>query len=97
MVPEWVLYADISANAVRLYAVLRRFADGDGQAWPTRRLLADRMRLKDRRRVDSALDELVGIGALAMFPRWRSASGEIVEGWDKHHPIRTSSGYEVRG
>ena len=30
IIPEWVLYADISPQAVRLYGVLRRYADRDG-------------------------------------------------------------------
>lgn len=42
MVPEWVLYADIPAQAVRIYAALRRHANDDtGHAWPSRKRLAD--------------------------------------------------------
>jgi len=55
--------ADISANAVRLYAVLQRFANGNGRAWPSRRTIADLMRVSTAT-VDRAKDELVTVGAL---------------------------------
>ena len=72
IVPEWVIYADISANAVRLYAVLNRFANGSGRAWPSRRTLADAMRVSTAT-VDRAKDELVTIGALIVEARTNAA------------------------
>jgi hypothetical protein len=68
IVPEWVLHADISANAVRLYAVLNRFANSSGHAWPSRKTIADQMRVSVAT-VDRAKDELVDIGALTVEPR----------------------------
>lgn len=98
LIPEWVLFADISDRAVRLYGVLLRFADHQTrEAWPTRRRLAERVRVKDRRSVDKALGELMRIGALKMYPRWRNSLNEVVEEYDAAHPIRTSSGYELHG
>lgn len=68
IVPEWVLDADISANAIRLYAVLNRYANDRGRAWPSRRTLADRLRVSAST-IDRAKDELVGIGALTVEAR----------------------------
>ena len=96
MIPEWVLFADISANAVRAYCVLRRYADANDFAYPSRRALAERMKIKDRRTVDVALVELVEVGALMMYPRWRNEAGEIVEHRNETHRIRTSHGFEIR-
>lgn len=68
IVPEWVLDADISSNAVRLYAILNRYANTRGRAWPTRQTLADRMKVSTST-VDRARDELVEIGALTVETR----------------------------
>ena len=68
IVPEWVLDADISANAIRLYAVLNRYANDRGRAWPSRRTLAERLRVSAST-IDRAKDELVGIGALTVEAR----------------------------
>jgi len=64
IVPEWVLYADISALAVRLYATLQRYADKDsGGCHPSRKTLADKCNLS-LSSLDRALIELVEIGAI---------------------------------
>ena len=68
IVPEWVLLADISANAVRLYALLNRYANSQGKAWPSRRTLAEALRISAST-VDRSKDELVGIGALIVETR----------------------------
>lgn len=68
IVPEWVLYADISAQAVRLYAVLARYADQSNRANPSRRAIAERMRCS-RDTVDRALRELQTIGAVRVVPQ----------------------------
>lgn len=41
VIPESVLYADISSHAVRVYAVLRRYADKQGSAHPSRKTIAE--------------------------------------------------------
>ncbi|WP_088318328.1 helix-turn-helix domain-containing protein [Kineosporia sp. R_H_3] len=71
IVPEWVLDADVSDAAVRLYAVLLRFGQSSGQRMPSRRTLADRLRKKSVDTVDRALKELVGIGAVEVTRRFR--------------------------
>lgn len=72
IIPEFVLYADVSPNAVRLYAILNRFANGAGRAWPSRTTLAELMRVS-KATVDRAKDELVGIGALTVEHRTNPA------------------------
>lgn len=75
IIPEWVLYSDISANAVRLYCVLRRYADGDGKCHPSRATLSLQARISSPT-LSKAVDELVAIGALAVRHR-RSPSGDF--------------------
>ena len=75
MLPEWVLYAPISANAVRLYGVLARYADKNTRkCHPSRRTLANHMRVS-RATVDRALEDLVDIGAVVVSSR-KSAKGD---------------------
>ena len=62
--PEWVLDADISDRAVRVYGILARYADSDTlQAFPSRETLAKRAKCHWRS-VDRAIDELVALGAI---------------------------------
>lgn len=68
IVPEWVILADISGNAVRLYALLNRFANSSGRAWPSRRTLSEMLRTS-MATIDRAKDELVGVGALTVEHR----------------------------
>jgi hypothetical protein len=85
VIPEWVLDADISAQAVRLYAVLRRYADHRSrEAHPSRRTLATRMHLADVKAVDRALADLRRIGAVETFERF-SDDGD-----------RASNGYRIK-
>src|SRR5215218_875707 len=69
IVPEWVLDADISDVALRLYAVLLRYGQSSGHRMPGRRLLASRLHKRSRDNVDRALKELVGIGAVLVQHR----------------------------
>lgn len=69
IIPEWVLYADISPQAVRLYGVLRRYADRDGSCFPSRKRLASDLRMESTKPVDRALKELVIIGAITIEHR----------------------------
>lgn len=67
VIPEWVLYADVSAQAVRLYAVLRRKADNDtGSSFYSRRVLANLLQVKDPKVVDRTVAELERIGAVVV-------------------------------
>lgn len=97
VVPEWVLDADISAQAVRLYAVLRRYADQrTREAHPSRKTLAARIKVTDVKVVDRALADLQRIGAVEVFGRWKNEDGEIVYAPDDRHRERSSNGYRLR-
>jgi hypothetical protein len=64
IIPEWVLDADISDRAIRLYSILARYADNDTmQAFPSRETLAQRAYC-NAKAVTKAIDELVIIGAV---------------------------------
>lgn len=70
IIPEWVLFADISPQAVRLYGVLRRYADRDGSCFPSRKRLASDLRMESTKPVDRALKELIAIGAITSEHRF---------------------------
>jgi helix-turn-helix protein len=74
IVPEWLLDAEISDRALRLYAVLGRYADRNGRAHPTRRRLAERLRCS-LNSLDRARQELEQAGALEIDRRF-SADGD---------------------
>lgn len=73
IIPEWVLYAEISPQAVRLYGVLRRYADRDGACFPSRKRLASDLRVDSTKPVDRALKELEAIGAITIEHRYTEA------------------------
>ena len=68
ILPEWVLYAPVSSNAIRLYAVLRRFADKQNTCYPTRKTIAERCQFSPAS-VDRAVEELKAVGALQVTQR----------------------------
>ena len=64
IVPEWILDADISDRAVRIYGILARYADSETlEAFPSRQTLAKRAHCHIKS-VDRAIEELEKIGAL---------------------------------
>lgn len=69
MVPHWILDEDISAQAIRLYMLLRRHGDRSGRCFPSRRRLAEQMHTSPST-VDRARTELVEVGAIC--ERYRS-------------------------
>lgn len=75
MIPEWVLDAPISAQAVRLYCVLRRYADHGGRCYPSRKRIAERMQVSAAT-VDRAVQELVDLGALVVRQRYNPDTRE---------------------
>ncbi len=76
IVPKYVLDADITPQAIRLYAVLRRYADHQTlRCYPSRATLARRLHVCSTKVVDKASKELVGIGVLESIPRWIDSSG----------------------
>lgn len=95
IVPEWVIDADISDRAVRLYAVLRRHAGSRLMARPSRAKLALRMRTSAKS-VDRALRELETIGAVTIRHRWTNAKAtSYAYRRDAEHLIPAPSGYVV--
>jgi hypothetical protein len=68
VVPEWMLDADVSDAAFRLYAVLARYGNTSGVRMPGRALLARRLR-KSVDTVDRALRELTTAGVLEIERR----------------------------
>lgn len=69
IIPEWVLNLPVSANAIRVYCVLRRFADNQtGECFPSRKTVAMRARLSVST-LDRAVKELCDNGALTVSPR----------------------------
>ena len=76
IVPEWVIDAPISAQAVRVYAVLCRYADkDDGTCFPSIRTLAERIHVSEST-IKRALKELKAIGAIKSQKRFDKATGE---------------------
>ncbi len=71
IVPEWIIDAQISDCAYRLYSVLLRFGQTSGQRMPARATLAARLHKSSKDTVDRALKELVGIGAVVVERRRR--------------------------
>ena len=69
IIPEWVLYADISPAAVRVYCVLHRHADNDtAKCIPSRKHIATKARIS-LSTVDRSIDELIALGAVTVQHR----------------------------
>lgn len=73
IIPEWVLLSGVSAEAVRLYALLGRYANSEGEAWPSVETLAKQLRVSPLT-VRRKIRELVGLGCLTVTER-KSESG----------------------
>ena len=82
IIPEWLL-ADpaVSDRAVRLYALLARYADyEDGSSFPSRRTLADRLgRSVDS--IDRAARDLEAAGGLIIEHRQDDAGDPTTNRW----------------
>ena len=89
IIDEWLLDLDISDRAVRLYAVLARYADNDThKAYPSRDTLAERLRCSTKS-VDRAAQELLDAGAMTKQHRHNSSiiyTLQVVEGGGHHSP-----------
>jgi len=76
IIPEWVLYADISSVAVRVYGCLNRYANKDsGTCHPSRATIAKLCKTTTKS-VDRALEELETIGAVTSRKRWLDKDGQ---------------------
>jgi len=85
MVPHWLLHSDVTAQAIRLYLLLRKHGDGEGMAFPGRKRLAEQLKAS-KSTVDRAKAELVAVGALCETQRVSDAgdwtSNEYHVHWD---------------
>jgi len=73
IIDEWLLDLDISDRAVRLYAVLARYADSEThKAYPSRDTLAQRLRCSTKS-VDRAAQELLDAQAMSKKQRHNSS------------------------
>jgi hypothetical protein len=73
IIDEWLLDLDISDRAVRLYAVLARYAESEThKAYPSRGTLAERLHCS-KASVDRAAQELVDAGAMTKQQRHNSS------------------------
>lgn len=72
MIPEWLLDSGVSAQAIRLFAVLAcKYADKEtDHAYPSRKKLAKDCAVSDRS-IDTYVDELISAGALLTTHRKR--------------------------
>ena len=71
IVPEWVIDADISDCAYRLYSILLRYGQSSGHRMPGRATLAARLHKSSKDTVDRALKELARAGAVVVEHRCR--------------------------
>ena len=73
IIDEWILDLPVSDRAIRLYAVLARYADKDThKAFPSRGLLAERLRCSSKS-VDRAINELIDAQLLVKEQRFNSS------------------------
>ena len=101
IIDEWLLDLEISDRAVRLYAVLARYADSEThKAYPSRDTLAKRLRCSTKS-VDRAAQELVDSGAMTKQHRHNSSivyTLQVVQGGGHHSPggsTRVSRGVDT--
>ena len=92
IIPEWVLYSDTTATAVRLYATLQRYADKEtGACHPSRATLASKCNCNIKS-IDRALAELIAIGAVIKKHRI-SSNGDMTS---NQYTVITSSGVAAK-
>ena len=77
VVPSWLVAADgVGARELQVYLVLAEHADNEtGEAWPSRRRIAERCQVASVRTIDAALERLVRVAALRISRR-RDARGD---------------------
>jgi DNA-binding MarR family transcriptional regulator len=71
IIPEWVLYSEISPTGKIVYAVLQRYANSENVCFPSRKTISERIHVSIKT-VDRALDELEQLGALKTVRRMNS-------------------------
>ena len=88
-VPEWVIDAQISDTALRLYCVLLRYGNTTGHRMPSRATLAARLHKKSTDTIDRALRELEHFGALTVEHR-ATGTGRALT--NRYHLLTTRPG-----
>ena len=68
IVPEWVIDADVSDGAFRLYSLLLRYGNGSGSRMPSRQTLARRLR-RSVDAIDRAMRQLTEAGIVRVEHR----------------------------
>jgi hypothetical protein len=69
VMPQWVLDADVSDRAIRLYGMLACYRQSSGSRMPSLSTLARRLRAPEPADVDVALHELAAVGAVRIQVR----------------------------
>jgi hypothetical protein len=93
IVPEWVIDAELSDAAFRLYAVLLRYGQSSGARMPSRAVLAARLRKRSTDTVDRALKELVAVGAVVVERRRRGRENLT----NRYFVMSTPPGRRIQG
>lgn len=93
IVPEWVLLSGVSAEAVRLYALLGRYANSEGEAWPSVETLAKQLRVSPLT-VRRKIRELVDLGCLKVTERKAESGGNQSNLYRVIHAKPTTPGCE---
>jgi hypothetical protein len=88
IVPEWVIDAEISDSAFRLYSVLLRYGQSSGARMPSRATLARRLKKRSVDSVDRAMRELVAVGAVVVERRRRGRQNLT----NRYHVLTTAPG-----
>jgi len=98
ILPESILFAPVSANAIRLYCILRRRADEKTNAcYPSQNYLAKNMYCSVRT-VQRALEELVEIGAVTVEHRYLEDTDAYTSNmYYLHATIAQGSAYMRKG
>lgn len=68
MIPHWLIDAEVSSHAIRLYVILRRHGNDRGVCFPGRRRLANQLKMSAST-VDRARAELAEVGAICYRTR----------------------------
>nr|DAP66127.1 MAG TPA: putative replisome organizer protein [Caudoviricetes sp.] len=95
MVPHDVIDAVQDGNAIALYAILKKYADGDGKSHPSRKTLYEALGYTSYRPLYRALDKLKALGLVRTFPRYRDTEGNVSLEMSDEFNVRTSNGYVI--
>lgn len=95
MVPHDVIETVQDGNAIALYAILKKYANGDGESHPSRKTLYEALGYTSYRPLYQALDKLKALGLVRTFPRYRDTEGNVSLEMSDEFNVRTSNGYVI--